>query len=166
MTKSSDYESAMLEAFIGKPEKTEYYRNTFAKYSVNGVDRIMWNWNYWAAFGGIFFFLYRKLYIEAGVIFLINLAAASTLSIIGWTIIGILMGGYGSYFVYKRYNKVKLNIENSTADETKRIGAMRVYGGVNQWVIWAGAAASILTLIGILISGMFISGVFSGLSNG
>jgi len=155
----------MLKAFIGKPEKTEYYRNTFAKYNVNGVDHMAWNWNYWAAFGGIFFFLYRKLYIEAGVIFLINFAAASILSIIGWTVIGILMGGYGSYFVYKRYNKIKLNIESSIVDKTKRIGAMRVYGGVNQWVIWAGTAVSILALIGILVSGMFVSAVLSGLSN-
>ncbi len=148
MANSSDYENTMLKAFIVKPKTTEYYRNTFAKYNINGVDHMVWSWNYWAAFGGIFFFLYRKLYIEAGVIFLINFAAASALFIIGWMIIGILMGCYESYFVYKRYKKIKLDIGNSIVDENKEIGAMQVNVGVNQWVIWAGTAVSVIALIG------------------
>jgi len=58
-----------------------------------------------------------------------------------------------------------LDIENSITDETKRIDAMQMHGGVNRWVIWAGTAVSVLVLIGILISGMFFSAVLSGLSN-
>ena len=39
----SDYENRMIEAFVGKPEKYEWYKNAFEKFNVNGVDVMKWH---------------------------------------------------------------------------------------------------------------------------
>jgi hypothetical protein len=127
----------MLEAFVGKPESPEkglWYANAFAKYEINGVDVIKWNWSWWAFFGGIWFLLYRKAYAAAGGLLLISIVA----SIIPYSgiIISILAGGFSTYFVYKVYKTKKREIEARYMDDEQRIEMMKVVGGYNAWVAW------------------------------
>ncbi|QOP44919.1 hypothetical protein [Sulfurimonas paralvinellae] len=129
-----EYENAMIEAFIDKPEKTLWYQNAFSKFNVNGIDTMKWVWSWWAFFGGWAFLLYRKQYIPALVLFFVALFAG--IIPFGGLIVAILAGGFSTYFVYKGYKHKKAEIEASIDDIQKRIETMRAVGGYNQWVIW------------------------------
>lgn len=132
-----DYENQMLEAFVQNPEKIEWYNNAFSKFNVNGVDKMAWVWSWWAFFGTFWFLLYRKAYLPALVLFIINILAAAVplLGLIVW----ILTGGFASYFVYKTYKQKKNEIETKIVDFKKRIETMNELGGSNEWVVWVAA---------------------------
>ena len=133
----SEYEAKMLEAFVGKPDKPEkglWYANAFAKYDVNGVDAMRWNWSWWAFFGGLLYLLYRKAYMPA-IWLLVLFIVASFIPFAGF-ILWILTGGFAPYFVYKTYLERKAEVESAIQDEPKRIETMRILGGCNDWAIW------------------------------
>jgi hypothetical protein len=144
----SDYEDRMLEAFVQKPEKFQWYKNAFAKFNVNGVDKPAWVWSWWAFFGTFWFLLYRKAYLPALGFFIANVVA-SFVPILG-LVVWILTGGYATYFVYKTYKAKKEEIEAKIADPEKRIETMRAVGGYNQWVVWLAVILSLLWFAGIV----------------
>lgn len=149
----SEYEAKMLEAFVAKPDRPEkglWYANAFAKYDVNGVDTMRWNWSWWAFFGGIWFLIYRKAYAAAGGLFLI--AIASSFIPFGGLVISILAGGYSTYFVYKTYKTKKLEIEAAEGDEDRRIEMMQELGGYNQWVVVLAVIVNVLVLVGVFMA--------------
>lgn len=149
----SEYEAKMLEAFVAKPDKPEkglWYANAFAKYDVNGVDAMRWNWSWWAFFGGIWFLIYRKAYAAAGGLFLITIAAAF-IPFAG-LVIWVLSGGYSTYFVYKTYKAKKLQIEAAEGDENRRIEMMKMLGGYNQWVVVLAIVLNVLVLVGVFMA--------------
>lgn len=149
----SEYEAKMLEAFVAKPDRPEkglWYANAFAKYDVNGVDTMRWNWSWWAFFGGIWFLIYRKAYAAAGGLFLI--AIASSFIPFGGLVISILAGGYSTYFVYKTYKTKKLEIEAAEGDENRRIEMMQELGGYNQWVVILAVIVNVLVLVGVFMA--------------
>jgi len=144
----SDYEYRMLEAFIDKPEKTQWYSDAFATYQYNGVDTMRWYWNWWAFGGGFLFLLYRKQYVPALGLFILSMVA--TIIPFGGLIVMILSGGYATYFVYQGYKEKKAEIEATIEDEEKRIETMRYVGGYHQWVIWVYIAVMGIVLLGII----------------
>ncbi len=130
----NDYEYKMLEAFINKPEKTQWYKNAFEQFNVNGIDTMKWVWSWWAFGAGWAFLLYRKQYLPALVLFVVTMISAS-IPFAG-IILMILSGGYATYFVYQGYQKQKAQIEAKIDDEAQRIETMRAVGGYNSWVVW------------------------------
>jgi len=149
----SDYEKAMIEAFVNKDEKTTlWYQNAFSKFNINGIDTMKWVWSWWAFAGGWAFLLYRKQYIPALVLFVISLGT----SFIPFAsmLVAILAGGFSTYFVYKGYKHKKEEIEAQIEDPQKRIETMREVGGYNSWVAWVYIAfisiAFIYTFIAVL----------------
>jgi Protein of unknown function (DUF2628) len=158
------YEAQMVEAFVGKPDAPDkglWYANSFAKYSINGVDKMTWNWSWWAFFGGIWFLLYRKAYAAAGGLFLISLAAAF-IPFAGF-VIWVLTGGFSSYFVYKVFKIKKLEIEAAYQDESQRVNMMQVLGGYNQWVVIVAIILNLIAFIGIFMLG---AGLAAGVADG
>ena len=129
-----EYENAMIEAFVNKPEKTIWYQMAFSKFNVNGIDTMKWVWSWWAFFGTWAFLLYRKQYIPALVLFIISVIGG--IIPFGGLLIAILSGGFSTYFIYKGYKHKKAEIEAQITDRDKRIETMRAVGGYNQWVIW------------------------------
>ena len=152
----NEYDKKMIEAFIQKPEKTEWYINAFSKFNVNGIDRIAWVWSWWAFGGSIFYLLYRKAYLGALIFFIAYIA--SSVVPFGGILIWILQGGFSVYFIYLKYKSLKNEIESKIADENERIETMRQLGGYNNWAIWLGVIVNILPFI-ILFSyfGVFFS---------
>ena len=148
---SKEYSNKMVEAFIGKAEKTAWYQNAFSKYNINGIDTMQWNWSWWAFFMGCAFLLYRKQYVHAAILFIATIIISSILPFLGWLALSIITGGYATYFIYKAY-KDKLNeVENRIEDEVKRIETMTVIGGYHSWVIWL-YVISVIFIFSILIS--------------
>jgi hypothetical protein len=131
---TEDYNNKMIDAFIAKPEKTLWYQMSFSKFNINGVDAMKWNWSWWGFAGGFLFLLYRKQYIASFVVFFISMTAGM-IPFMG-LIISILVGGYGSYFVYKGYKKKLFEVENQIEDEETRVETMAEVGGYHQWVVW------------------------------
>ena len=131
---SQDYHDKMIEAFIDKPSETLWYQMSFKKFNINGVDKMQWNWSWWAFGGGFLYLLYRKQYLASITLFF----GSFMLSVIPFfsIIIMILSGGYGSYFVYKGYRKKLKEIETVIDDEETRLVTMREVGGYHQWVVW------------------------------
>ena len=129
-----EYENAMIEAFINKPEKTLWYQLAFSKFNINGIDSMKWVWSWWAFFGTWAFLLYRKQYIPAVVLFFIGLFAG--VIPFGGLLVAVLAGGFSTYFIYKGYKHKKAEIEANIDNIDARIETMRQVGGYNQWVIW------------------------------
>ena len=142
---NEEYEKAMLEAYIDKPEVTPWYEMSFSRFNVNGVDNMQWVWSWWAFFGTWAFLLYRKQYIPAFVLFIISIL----ISFIpfGGFIVAILSGGYSTYFVYQGYKDKKSKIEASISEVDRRVETMREIGGYNQWVIWVYVAFTTLLFL-------------------
>jgi len=129
-----EYDYKMIEAYIDKPEVTEWYVDAFKKFNINGVDVMKWKWSWWAFFGNVFYLLYRKSYLAAGILFLLTLV--TSFIPLGGLILWILTGGYAPYFVYKTYKEKRLEVEAQVQDEEKRLETMRYVGGYNDWAIW------------------------------
>jgi len=142
---TQDYQDKMVEAFIDKPSETLWYQMSFKKFNVNGVDKMQWNWSWWAFGGGFLYLLYRKQYLAAFALFF----GSFMLSIIPFVsiIIMILSGGFGSYFVYRGYKKKLQEIEAVIDDEETRIETMREVGGTHEWVIWVYAIFMLLIIM-------------------
>ena len=146
------YSQDMLEAFISTPKKFEWYTKAFNFFDTNKSAR--WYWNSGAFFGGIWYFLYRKelkialsiLFIELilGVILPLNIFA------ILFIIISILIGGFGTFTIYQKYQKDRSGIEKMFKEENKRIGVIKIVAGVNPVAYWAGVL-SMVSLILIII---------------
>ncbi len=142
---SSEYSNRMIEAFIDKPEKTLWYQNAFALFNVNGMDVMKWKWSWWGFFSGFLFLLYRKQYVYALFLFIASISVGLFFPF--GLILMILSGGFSTYFIYKVYQTKLKEIEVMIPDEDKRVEAMRVVGGYNQWVVW---------LYGVLVTLIFL----------
>ena len=159
----SDYDFRMIEAYIDKPEVTQWYVNAFKRFSANGVDVMKWHWSWWAFFGSVFYLLYRKSYLAAGVLFI--LIIISGIVPLGSIILWILSGGYAPYFVYKAYKEKRLEVETMVEDDEKRIETMQMLGGANDWAIWLGVIVHVF-LWGALFSTLGVMLAMLGLAIG
>jgi len=136
-----------IKAYIDKPESENFYIDAFLDYTRNGVEQFKWHWSWWALGGGVFFLLYRKLYIEALVFFLIS-SLASTVPV-AYLIIWVVSGALFPYLVFKRYKKGLEMVEHLRSEDEK-IRALREFGGYNQWAIYIGVVVNIISVIGFV----------------
>lgn len=135
-------EDKAIEAYIGTEKSVEFYKKAFQRYNVSGVEQFAWQWSWWALGGGMFYLLYRKLYLEALGYFLLFMivGAFPLISLVLW----IASGGVLPYLVYKRYKKIKAEVEANIPDEQGQLQALQELGGVNKWAIWV---AIVVTLV-------------------
>lgn len=153
-----EYDYKMIEAYIDKPEVTDWYVDTFKRFNINGIDVMKWKWSWWAFFGSVFYLLYRKSYLAAGILFILTLATGFIP--FGGLILWVLTGGYAPYFVYKTYKEKRLEVEAQIQDEEKRIETMRLVGGYNDWAIWVAVVlhiffwAAAFSMIGLILTAL------------
>lgn len=171
---SESYENEMVKAFVGKPnrpKKEQWYMNAFAKMDENNKanSTISWKWSWYSFFFGPFFLLYRKAYMAAFlwllfllvVVFvpiivitssLLNPIATELISRIFGLLCMILIGGFGTHFVYKAYLKKRKKIEEEFLDDHSRVEAMKKSGGYHKWAIWLVGFLFLLPLIVAVIA--------------
>ena len=148
-------ESQTIEAYIATEKTLPFYKEAFKKYTITGIDQFAWHWSWWAMFGGVFYLLYRKLYIEALAYFLL-FASVGMIPLAG-LLMWIISGGVLPYFVYKRYQKTKAQVEENISGEAAQLEALSVVGGVNKWAIWLAVALHLIMWIVALNTVMLVS---------
>ncbi len=156
-------QSEAIRAYINKEKSEQYYEEAFAKYAAAGVDQFQWHWSWWAMFGGIFYLLYRKLYLEALVYFLL-FAIVGMIPFMG-LIMWVASGGILPYFVYKRYKKTLAQVEENLSTKEEQLQALRTVGGVNQWAIWLAIVIHVIAWAGFIYTSIMIASLSPGIQH-
>ena len=121
----------LLMAFVGKPNKFWWYKNAFAKYNVNGIKQVAWNWSWWSFFFGEWYLFYRKCYLASLAIIALKLLGVFSIGFGVGLVLDILCGGFLPYIVYRKYEGLKAKIVANISDENQQVEAMRTLGGYN-----------------------------------
>jgi len=156
--KKADYEKEMFEAFIGTPAKFVWYQKAFDYFDKKG-KKPSWYWNLWAMLGGFWYFLYRKQMKMALIVLFAALVLGAVvpmqLILPVFLIMGLLIGGFGTYYVYKLYLEKREEIEAIIPEDEKRIIVMQAkVGGINRWAI----PMAVLALVSLVL---IIAGLMS-----
>lgn len=140
-----------MRMFAGK--NANYYLRHFGTFSIAGVDRFAVTWNWPAALFTFFWMLYRKMYLVAGITFLL------------WWIPGfnillhIAAGVVGNYLYYQH---VRAKIADLKAAQPPDMAlALREIGGVHNWAI---PGLLFFLLMTLLIGGLIV-GITSAACN-
>jgi len=144
-----------IEAYINTPKTLDFYKKAFEKYTITGIEQFAWQWSWWAIFGGVFYLLYRKLYIEA-LAYVILFATVGMIPFLG-LVFWVSSGGILPYFVYKRYKKTRYEVEKHLTGTEVKLSALRSAGGVNTWAIWLAVALHIISWIGFISMVLMVS---------
>ncbi len=151
----------MFEAFIATPAKYEWYRKAFDHFEKKG-GQLSWYWNSWAFLGGFWYFLYRKQMKLALLVLFVALVLGAIVPmqmlIPLLVIVGVLIGGFATYYIYKLYLEKKEEIEAVIPEDEKRIKVMQFrVGGVNRWAIPA-AVFTVVSLVLIVVGLVIMAG--------
>ncbi len=138
----------LLEAHLQKPEKVAIYKPRVMANMVNGVAVFKATWSWWAFFSTWAFFLYRKMYVEAGIIFLISIV--SSFIPFMFFIIMIFSGMSAFYFYTKKFLKDLQIAEYGEKPLDEVCEKLKVLGGYNSWVIWLSVILNILAFLPII----------------
>jgi len=138
----------LLEAHLQKPEKVEIYKPRVKANIIEGEAKFRATWSWWAFGATWLFFLYRKMYLEAGVFFL--------LSIIGsreplFTPVIMILAGVSAYYFYSKKFLKDLEIAKygeRSLDDVKE--SLKLLGGYNTWVIWVAVVANSVLILGVV----------------
>lgn len=149
--KNLQYERELFEAYIGTPEKFDWYEKAF-EYFEQREKKMSWYWNIWAMIGGFWYLLYRKQMKVAMIVLFVSivLGAILPMGLLLFVILlfAIAMGGFSTYFVYAQYLIKREELEAIVDDEEKQILLMRYQiGGVNKLAI----PMAIITLISLIL---------------
>jgi len=151
------YDEAMLTAFVQKPNKMPFYKQALQKMTITGKPNLKWTWSWWGFFGGWAFLLYRKAYLPAVAFFFASIISMAIP--LAPLILMIILGGVAPYFVVKRYDRLKSEIEGNIEDSNLRIEAMKQVGGYHSWIAW------VLGIIYGVMLIIMIGGILSAVSN-
>lgn len=121
--------SDILEAYIGTPDKFEWYKKVFESYDVNGIEKFSFNWSWWGFFFAPIYLVYRKCYLEALVVWIIQLFFVPT-GVLGLAFT-VALGVITPWLIYKRYRRTLDKVEFSDNDKATKIDTIRKLGGVD-----------------------------------
>ncbi|MGZ8461205.1 MAG: hypothetical protein ACXWW2_12340 [Candidatus Deferrimicrobiaceae bacterium] len=154
---SSTLSAEELTAYIGP--KAERYRTRFDRFTRTGATRFELTWNNPAAFAGMWWYLYRKMYGWALVDFALSV-------LLGWTLFvpilwGVARAVTADYLYFRQADrKIREARPISSAVDTPAANAphlarLAAEGGVHAWVPWVAVGAILLFLaLGSLFFGM------------
>ena len=149
---SSSLSAEELTAYIGP--RAERYRARFARFTRTGTNRFEFSWNNPAAFLGLPWYLYRKMYGWALVDFALSV-------VLGWTLFVPILWGVAravtADYLYFRQADRKIREArpassgvDAPAANALHLARLAAEGGVNAWVTWV-AIAGVLLLLAILL---------------
>lgn len=119
-----------LEAYIETPNKFKWYSKVFESYDINGVEKFSLNWSWWAFFFAPIQLAYRKCYLEAFIIWIIQFFFAPTG--FGGLILSAVFGVISPWIIYKKYRNILDKVEFSDNDYDTKIEMIKKLGGVDR----------------------------------
>jgi len=145
---SSPLAAEELTAYIGP--RAERYRQRFGRFTRTGTTRFEFSWNNPAAFLGLWWYLYRKMYGWALLDFVLGILLGWTLFVpILWGVARAVTGDY-LYFLQadRRIREARPLSSTPGAPEANaaHLARLAAEGGVNAWVTWVAIAGTILFL--------------------
>ena len=146
---SSPLAAEELTAYIGP--KAERYRPRFERFTRTGTTRFEFSWNNAAAFAGMWWYLYRKMYGWALVDFALSV-------LLGWTFFvpilwGVARAVTGDYLYFRQADrKIREARPISSAVDAPAANAAHLVrlaaeGGVNAWVPRVAIAGVVLLFL-------------------
>ncbi len=143
-----------LTAYIGP--KADRYMRRFGKFTRTGTTRFGFSWNNPAAFLGLWWYLYRKMYVWALVDFVLSVLLGWTLFVpILWSVARAVTADY-LYFLQAdrriREARPTSSAFGAPATDALRLARLAAEGGVNAWVTWIAIAGTILFLAIVLFA--------------
>lgn len=136
--------------------KVDYYSRKFEQIRNTG-SKITWNWA--SFFFNVYWMLYRKMYAQAGIVFLLNFVVYMSMpsGLDGILSLGLQVGVgmYGNY-IYLKHIEKKLNDINNL-DYGSREFMIRKKGGTS---ILAPILAVVLTVVAMVIIFAFLGSMF------
>jgi hypothetical protein len=138
-----------LKAFIGP--NANYYIYQFSKFTISGIEKFTPTWN-WSTCGFTFIWmLYRKMYIQAVITFLIFCIPGINF------IMHIVAGVIGNYLYFKHV-KEKIQEIRTIKSPQNLYPVLQEVGGVHRWAVWVAIVVSIiLAILFILYFGSIIT---------
>jgi amino acid transporter len=151
---SSPLSAEELTAYIGP--KAERYRLRFERFTRAGTTRFELSWNNPAAFLGIWWYLYRKMYWWGLVDFVLSV-------LLGWTFFvpilwGVARAVTADYLYFRqadrriREARPLSSAPGAPAADAAHLARLAAEGGVNTWVPWVAIAGTILFLAILLFA--------------
>jgi hypothetical protein len=145
---SSPLSAEELAAYIGP--KADRYRPRFERFTRTGTTRFVFSWNNPAAFAGMWWYLYRKMYGWALLDFALSVALGWTLFVpILWGVARAVTGDY-LYFLQadRKIREARLfPSAGAPSDDAARIGRLAREGGVHAWVPRVAIAGVVLLFL-------------------
>ncbi|MGP1450345.1 MAG: DUF2628 domain-containing protein [Wolinella sp.] len=144
----SDEERGFISAYVQSSDS--YYQEAFTRFRLSGG--FTWQWSWWAFFGGPLYLLYRKLYLEAILLFMAGLILHSVLPFFGSLAYLVIRGGVLPYFVYLRFLKTMQYARNLTPDITDQEQYIRLNGGTSGTVLALGLLVYAILWLGVILA--------------
>jgi hypothetical protein len=151
---------ALLDAHLQKEEKIAIYKPRVKANILNGNPIFQATWSWWAFFGGCAFFLYRKMYMLAG-IFLILTVLIGTILPGGELLISIIAGVTGFHFYTKKFYSDLSTAQYGQKDLSEVKQDLRKLGGYHSWVIWVTILSYTILIGGIITYFYLIESILS-----
>ena len=151
---SSPLSAEELTAYIGP--RAERYRPRFDRFTRTGTTRFEFSWNNPAAFLGLWWYLYRKMYGWALLDFVLGVLLGWTLFVpILWGVARAVTGDYLYFLQADRRIREARPISSAVdapAANAAHLARLAAEGGVNAWVTWVAVAGALLFLAILLFA--------------
>jgi len=154
---SSPLAAEELTAYIGP--RADRYRPRFERFTRTGAPRFEFSWNWPAAFAGVWWYLYRKMYGWALLDFVLSVLLGWTLFVpILWGVARAVTGDY-LYFLQAdrkiRDARPVASAIGAPAADAAHLARLAAEGGVNAWVPWIAIGGIFLFLaLAVLFFGL------------
>ncbi|MEA1914366.1 MAG: DUF2628 domain-containing protein [Campylobacterota bacterium] len=122
----------LIQAHVQKPEKVYVYKAGVQGNTVNDQLAFKATWSWWAFLGGWAFFLYRKMYLQAAIFFVLSLC--TTIIPFGWIILSIASGMSAFYFYAQKFQKDLLIAQYGQKPIEDVNQTLQYLGGYHSWV--------------------------------
>jgi hypothetical protein len=146
---SSPLAAEELTAYIGP--RADRYRPRFERFTRTGTPRFAFSWNNPAAFLGVWWYLYRKMYGWALLDFVLSV-------LLGWTLFVPILWGVARavtadylYFLQadRRIREARplSSAPGAPAADAAHLARLAAEGGVNAWVPWVAIGGVVLLFL-------------------
>ncbi len=137
-----------LTAYVGP--NADAYLARFERFRRTGETRFAFSWNWMACLCGVWWYLYRKMYLWAAVDFALSVLFGWTLFVpVLWAMARAATGNY-LYFLHSGRKIVEsrpLSGGDAFSGDPAHLARLARQGGVHRWIPWAAVAGVVLLLI-------------------